>query len=157
MPKVRGQWSASPIATPDQLEDAREPDKNERITTRDARAGLASPDDKRRQAVLDELEAIAAGEITDVLSWDALGRVEFRDSSALEPRSRKAIKKVKVTPNQFGNQVEVEMHDKQAALRLLAKHHALLEPSGDQNRPSLIGINLKGPQVISYEVEDGDD
>ena len=86
MPKVRGQWSASPIATPDQLEDAREPDKNERITTRDARAGLASPDDKRRQAVLDELEAIAAGEITDVLSWDALGRVEFRDSSALEPR-----------------------------------------------------------------------
>ena len=69
----------------------------------------------------------------------------------------KATKNVKVTPNQFGNQVEVEMHDKQAALRLLAKHHALLEPSGDQNRPSLIGINLKGPQVISYEVEDGDD
>ena len=125
-----------------------------RPKVRQARAALRSSSERKRAAVLEELECIAAAEITDVVQWDAQGRVQFLSSSELSTRARKAIKKVKVTPTQYGNQVEVELHDKQPALRLLAKHHALLEPAADKNRPSLIGINIKGPEVTTYEVVD---
>ena len=46
------------------------------------------------------------------------------------------------------------MHDKMSALRLLAKHHGLLDPGAEQNRPSVIGINMTGPAVTTYEVQD---
>jgi len=49
------------------------------------------------------------------------------------------------------------MHDKLAALRLLAKHRGLLEPNSDGHRPSMIGINVTGPKTTTYEVEDADD
>ena len=48
------------------------------------------------------------------------------------------------------------MHDKLAALRLLAKHRGLLEPNSDDQRPSMIGINVTGPKVTTYEVKDED-
>ncbi len=47
--------------------------------------------------------------------------------------------------------LQVEMHDKIAALRLLSKHHGLMESGADENRPTIIGINLKGPAVTHYE------
>jgi hypothetical protein len=128
-----------------------------KLTVREARAALASQDESRKRAVLEELEAIGAGEITDVLAWDNLGRVTFKGSEELDARTRKAIKKVKVTPGQYGSSIEVEMHDKLSALRLLSKHHGLLEQNADMNRPSLIGINLKGPEVTTYEVIDDDE
>ena len=124
------------------------------ISVRAARAALASQDEARRDAVLAELEAIAGSEITDILAWDNLGRVDFKSSADLSPGARKAIKKVKVSPTQHGQSIEVEMHDKMASLRLLAKHYGLLEQDAGANRPSLIGINLKGPDVTTYEVID---
>ena len=42
----------------------------DKMTTRKQREALASADPDKREAVLQELEAIASGEITDVLSWD---------------------------------------------------------------------------------------
>ena len=123
-------------------------------TIRQIRQALASADADRREAVVQELEAIAAGEATDVISWDNMGRVQLTASSELPERAKRAIKKVKVTPNAHGNQIEVEMHDKLAALRLLAKHRGLLEPNSDEQRPSMIGINVTGPKVTTYEVKD---
>jgi len=123
-------------------------------TIRQIRQALASVDADRREAVVQELEAIAAGEATDVISWDNLGQVQLTASSELPERAKRAIKKVKVTPNAHGNQIEVEMHDKLAALRLLAKHRGLLEPNSDEQRPSMIGINVTGPKVTTYEVKD---
>jgi phospholipase C len=75
----------------------------------------------------------------------------------LSERAKRAVKKVKVTPNQFGNTIEVEMHDKLSALRLLAKHRGLLEPNSDNMRPSMIGINITGPKtsIVDVEGEDG--
>ena len=130
---------------------------SDKLTIRRARAALREEDEGKRQAVLAELEALAGAEITDVLAWDNAGRVTFTDSAKLSTRARKAIKKVRVTATQFGNNIEVEMHDKLPALRLLAKHRGLLEVAADIHRPSLIGINLKGPDVTTYEVIDGDD
>jgi len=125
-------------------------------TIRQQRAALASSDEARREAVVHELEAIGAGEATDVIQWDDMGRVTLTPSDQLSERAKRAIKKVKVTPNQFGNQIEVEMHDKLSALRLLAKHRGLLEPNSDNQKPSMIGINITGPTTSIVEI-DGDD
>jgi len=130
---------------------------NKKITTRAARAALASDDNERKRAVINELEAIASGEVTDVLSWDEMGRVQVRPSDQLSPRARRSIKKVKITPHEHGNSIEVEMHDKLSALRLLAKHRGLLEPNSDESRPSMIGINVTGPKATTYEVKEDDD
>ena len=123
-------------------------------TIRQLRQDLASADADRREAVIQELEAIGAGEATDVISWDAMGQVQLTPSDQLSERAKRSIKKVKVTPNAHGNQIEVEMHDKLAALRLLAKHRGLLEPNSDDQRPSMIGINVTGPKITTYEVQE---
>lgn len=124
----------------------------DKLSVREIRAALASQEEERREAVVNELEALGSSEITDVLSWDELGRVQVLASDKLSPRARRAIKKVKITPNEHGNTIEVEMHDKLSALRLLAKHRGLLEPNSDDRRPSMIGINVRGPDVTTYEV-----
>ena len=130
--------------------------ENKTPTIRQQRAALASADADRREAVVQELEAIGAGEATDVIQWDDMGRVTLTPSDQLSDRARRAVKKVKVTPNQFGNTIEVEMHDKLSALRLLAKHRGLLEPNANDQKPSMIGINITGPTAHIVEI-DGDD
>ena len=124
-------------------------------TIRKQRAALASSDDGRREAVVQELEAIAAGEATDVIQWDGMGRVTLTPSDQLSERAKRSVKKVKVTPNQYGNTIEVEMHDKLSALRLLAKHRGLLEPNAGDQKPSMIGINITGPTGKIVDVDDG--
>jgi hypothetical protein len=94
------------------------------LSVREARAALEAADEDRRQAVVQELEALSSSEITDVLSWDEMGRVQVRASLS--------------------------------ALRLLAKHRGLLEPNSDDRRPSMIGINVKGPDTTTYEIIDED-
>ena len=126
------------------------------LSVREARAALEAADEDRRQAVVQELEALSSSEITDVLTWDEMGRVQVRASDQLSARARRAIKKVKITPGEEGNTIEVEMHDKLSALRLLAKHRGLLEPNSDDRRPSMIGINVKGPDTTTYQIIDED-
>lgn len=126
------------------------------LSVREARAALEAADEDRRQAVVQELEALSSSEITDVLTWDEMGRVQVRASDQLSARARRAIKKVKITPSEEGNTIEVEMHDKLSALRLLAKHRGLLEPNSDDRRPSMIGINVKGPDTTTYQIIDED-
>jgi hypothetical protein len=58
------------------------------VTIRQARAALASQDSDKRDAVLQELEAIGSGEITDILAWDEMGRVQVRPSDQLSDRAR---------------------------------------------------------------------
>jgi hypothetical protein len=126
---------------------------------RKMRRELTSQDDNKRAAVLGELELLGGSKITDVLQWDSAGNVYLTATNDLPDHVRRAIKKVKVTPNKDGqNSIEVEMHDKIAALRLLAKHHGLMEATDDTNRPSIIGINLHGPgsPVTTYEVKEED-
>jgi len=125
-----------------------------KISTREARGVLAGNDDNRKAAVLGELDALAGAEITDVLWWNSDGDVTVRSSEDLPDRMRKAIKKMKVRPTPDGNEIEVEMHDKLSALRLLAKHEGLLDAGSDSNKPTLIGINVKHAEV-EYEVRDG--
>ena len=123
------------------------------ITTRRARNILVHGDQADREHVLEELSKLATSEITDVLFWDSAGRVTLQSAADLSPRARASIKKVKITPTAEGNQIEVELHNKDSALRLLAKHHGLLDQTGEQNKPSVIGVNIHGP-TTTYEVLD---
>ena len=127
------------------------------ISVREARHALAGGDVDRRENVLAELDAIIAAEITDVLWWDGDGNVSVTPSEQLPARMRKAIKKVKIRPTAEGNEIEVEMHDKIAALRLAARHEGLLEVGSGDQRPTLIGINVKHAQAVEYEVNDAKD
>lgn len=129
-----------------------------KMTVREARKVLAIGSEDEKEAVKQELQAIAASNITDVLQWTSSGAMALLNSSDIPPHVQKSIKKVRVTPNQYGNAIEVEMHDKLSALRVLARYHGLHEPNSDSDsRPSILGINLKGPEVTTYEVlEDGE-
>ena len=128
------------------------------MTVRQARQVLAIGSEDEKEAVKQELQAIAASNITDVLKWTESGAMALLRTDDIPMHVQKAIKKVKVTPNQYGNSIEVEMHDKLSALRVLAKYHGLMEANSDSDsRPSILGINLKGPEVTTYEVlEDGE-
>lgn len=131
------------------------------LTTRQARRDIQSANTEKREAVRQELEAIAASQITDVLSWTMNGNgtpvVEVKPSDELSERARRSIKKIKVTPMEHGNQIEVEMHDKLSALRVLAKVEGLLNGDDDQDkRPSLVGINLRGPSSLSDQRSDAE-
>ncbi len=131
------------------------------LTTRQARRDIQSANTEKREAVRQELEAIAASQITDVLSWTVNGSgtpvVEVIASDQLSERARRSIKKIKVTPMEHGNQIEVEMHDKLSALRVLAKVEGLLNGDDDQDkRPSLVGINLRGPSSLSDQRSDAE-
>jgi|TARA_B100001939_G_C16660448_1_gene495709 hypothetical protein len=123
------------------------------LSLREAKALLKSDHTAKREAVEQELAAIGASELTDILSWDSSGRVTVLDSDKLPERTKRAIKKVKILPTQYGNQVEIEMHDKIAALRLLAKHYGMLNIDTSQNRPSVLGINIQGPET-SYDIKE---
>ena len=131
---------------------------SDKMTTREMRKALVFGTEDEKEAVKHELATIAASDITEVMSWDEQGRVTLKDAKDVPQHTRKAIKKVKVTPTRMGNAIEVEMHDKVSALRMLAKHHGLLEPGLEKSdRPSVLGINLHGPIVTEYEEKDGED
>ena len=123
------------------------------LSLKETKALLKSDSIAKREAVEQELAAIGASELTDVISWDETGRVTVVDSDLLPERIKRSIKKLKVLPTQYGNQIEVEMHDKLSALRLLAKHYGMLNVDTAQNRPSVLGINIKGPET-TYDIKE---
>jgi len=132
--------------------------RDTKLSTRQARKALVFGSDDEREAVKQELATLAASDITEVMSWDEHGRVTLKDAKDVPMHTRKAIKKVKVTPTRMGNAIEVEMHDKVSALRMLSQHHGLLTPGLDKSdRPSVLGINLHGPTVTEYEEKNGKD
>ena len=128
-----------------------------------SRRDLISRGSEGREAVRQEIEAVGASQITDVLSWETgedgqISSVSIVPSAELPERARRGIKKIKITPSAFGNQVEIEMHDKLGALRLLARAEGLLDGMEDADkRPSLVGINLRGPmETVDGEGKSGD-
>jgi hypothetical protein len=125
-----------------------------KLTTRQARALLASPENQEK--VSSELGHIAQADITDVISWTGDVAV-LNASDTLAPHVRKAIKKVKITPGKYGNAIEVEMHDKLGALRMLARATGMMDQAQEEsNRPTMIGIklNLSKVEEVIYAKED---
>jgi len=111
-----------------------------------------------KESVAKELVDIGKTNIADIMDWDEKGNVTIKDSKNISEAALKSIKKIKVTPTKLGPQLEVELHDKVAVLRVLAKAAGLLEQQEDMDRPSVVGIVMQGPEpkpVINIEEDDG--
>lgn len=102
-----------------------------------------------KEAVAYGLLAMANTRITDIMSWDEEGNVTVKRSSDIPEHALNAIKNVKVRTDKDGaSTLEIELYDKVAVLRLLAKASGLLDNPDNEDRPSVIGINVKAPEVI---------
>jgi len=112
-----------------------------------------------KESVAKELVDIGKTNIADIMDWDEKGNVTIKDSKNISEAALKSIKKIKVTPTKLGPQIDVELHDKVAVLRVLAKAAGLLEQHEDSDRPSVVGIVMQGPEqakpIIDIEEDDG--
>ena len=124
------------------------------IKIRKARELLDQGTKQQKEQVRRELESIANSDITNFIYWSN-GQVKLRHCPD-DVSKTKTIKKIKSTPGKYGTSIEIEMHDKLAALRLLAKHHGLLDDVAEDRRPSVIGINIKGPDIEDVKVEENE-
>jgi hypothetical protein len=93
---------------------------------------------------------MANTKITDIMEWDDEGKVKVKASKDIPDHALQAIKSLKV--NKDGN-LELELYDKVGVLRLLAKASGLLDNPDESDKPSVIGINIRPPDVQDVEVD----
>jgi len=104
---------------------------------------------ENREAVAYSLLCMANTKITDIMEWDETGQIKVKASKDIPDHALQAIKSIKV--NKDGN-LELELYDKVGVLRLLAKASGLLDNPEDSDKPSVIGINIKAPDVTDVEM-----
>jgi phage terminase small subunit len=78
------------------------------------RAAMIKAAEAKQERIVRALAAIAFTDITEVAHWDD-GQLTIREPKELSPAQQASIKMVKVNKNSL----EITMHDKLAALRLL--------------------------------------
>tara|TARA_B110000305_G_C19418207_1_gene629261 strand:- start:316 stop:732 length:417 start_codon:yes stop_codon:yes gene_type:complete len=101
-----------------------------------------------REAVAYSLLCMANTKITDVMDWDDRGNVQVKASKDIPEHALQAIKSIKIDKD---GMVAVEFWDKVQVLRLLAKASGLLDNPEESDKPSVIGINIKAPEVLDNE------
>ncbi len=107
-----------------------------------------------REAVAYALLSMANTKITDIMDWDAQGNVTVKRPCDMPEHALHAIKKVSSRVDKEGNAyLEIELYDKVAVLRLLAKASGLLDAPEQTDKPSVIGINVKAPDIVDIEDE----
>lgn len=105
---------------------------------------------QNREAVAYTLLCMANTKITDIMEWDEDGKIKVKASKDIPDHALQAIRSIKV--NKDGN-LELELYDKVGVLRLLAKASGLLDNPEESDKPSVIGINIKPPDVTDVEVD----
>jgi hypothetical protein len=117
---------------------------------------------ENKEAVAYALLCMANTKLTDIMSWDDQGNVSVKASKDIPEHALQAIKSIKA--NEFtdksGNTtrtIDIELYDKVGVLRLLAKASGLLDnPEAESDKPSVIGINIKAPDIVDAEVRNDD-
>lgn len=106
-----------------------------------------------REAVAYSLLAMANTKITDIFEWDEFGNVKVKPSNKIPEHALQSIKKISQRIDKDGNAtIELELYDKVQVLRILAKASGLLDNPDDGNdKPSVIGINVKAPDIQDIE------
>jgi len=105
---------------------------------------------ENKEAVAYSLLCMANTKITDIMEWDDQGNIQVKASKDIPEHALQAIKTIRV--NKDGN-LELELYDKVGVLRLLAKASGLLDSPEDSDRPSVIGINIKPPDIEDIEIK----
>ena len=104
---------------------------------------------QHKEAVASELIALGTANITDIVNLDGT----IKDFDDIPEYALRAIKKISVR----GEDVTIEMHDKVSVLRVLAKASGMLDAEQNEDKPSIVGINIKGPDeplTTTYEEKD---
>jgi hypothetical protein len=104
---------------------------------------------QNKEVVAAELIAIGTARITDIVDF-ATGDVKPLDQ--IPDYALASIKKITASPSGMS----IELFDKVSVLRILAKATGMLDMEKNQDKPSIVGINMKGPDVTTYEVLDDD-
>jgi hypothetical protein len=109
-----------------------------------------------REAVAYTLLCMANTKITDIMTWDKQGNIQVKPSDQIPEHALQAIKSVKVNEraDKEGNitrTLDIELYDKVGVLRLLAKASGLLDAPQENEKPSVLGINVLSPDVVDVE------
>ena len=115
---------------------------------------------QNREAVSYALLSMANTKLTDIMSWDDQGNIQVKPSDKIPEHALHAIKSIKVNERTDKNgevqrTLDIELFDKVGVLRLLAKASGLLDNNNDEERPSVIGINIQSPDIIDVESNNG--
>lgn len=109
------------------------------------RIGRSETLHQHKEAVAAELLSLGTANITDIVNLD--GTVKPLDQ--IPEHALRAIKRISATKDG----VTIEMFDKVAVLRVLAKASGMLDVEKNEDKPSIVGINMKGP-TTTYEIEE---
>lgn len=109
-----------------------------------------------REAVAYTLLCMANTKLTDIMTWDAQGNIQVKPSDEIPEHALQAIKSIKVNEraDREGNitrTLDIELYDKVGVLRLLAKASGLLDSPDDNEKPSVLGINVLSPEVVDAQ------
>lgn len=120
------------------------------------RLGGSSTIAKNREAVAYALLTIANTKLTDIMEWDEEGNIKVKASKNIPEHALQAIKSIKVNEryDKDGNcnrTLDIELYDKVGVLRILAKASGLLDTQEESDKPSVIGINVKAPEIIEAD------
>ena len=110
------------------------------------RIGRAETLHQNKEAVAQELIALGTANITDVVNLDGT----IKDYDDIPEHALRAIKKISFR----GDDVTIEMHDKVSVLRVLAKASGMLDSEQNEDKPSIVGINMKGPTINMEDVNE---
>jgi hypothetical protein len=104
---------------------------------------------ENREAVAYTLLCMANTKITDIMEWDAAGNVTVKGAKDIPEHALQAIKNIRQRTDKDGNStIEIELFDKIGVLRILAKASGLLDAPDESDKPSVIGVNIKPPDII---------
>jgi hypothetical protein len=104
---------------------------------------------ENREAVAYTLLCMANTKITDIMDWDAAGNVMVKEAKDIPEHALQAIKNIRQRTDKEGNStIEIELFDKIGVLRILAKASGLLDAPDESDKPSVIGVNIKPPDII---------
>jgi uncharacterized protein (UPF0305 family) len=107
---------------------------------------------ENREAVAYTLLCMANTKITDIMEWDEAGNITVKSAKEIPEHALQAIKNIRQKTDKDGNStIEIEMFDKIGVLRILAKASGLLDAPDESDKPSVIGVNIKPPDVIDVE------
>ena len=100
---------------------------------------------ENREKLAEALLSISQAKVTDVVDWDDQGKVTIKNLDEIPEHALQSIKKIKARPVGESFEVEIEMIDKVRVLQMLAKSAGILDKEHESEKPSVIEVNMVGP------------
>ena len=100
---------------------------------------------ENREKLAEALLSISQAKVTDVVDWDDQGKVTIKNMDEIPEHALQSIKKIKARPVGDNYEVEIEMIDKVRVLQMLAKSAGILDKEHESEKPSVIEVNMVGP------------